>query len=272
MISAGKVSDTTIDRSRTTNGCRGSGRVASLGGRLRAREQIEVQLGHEHAILARQPARIGDGRRHLAGETDDRTLVPDRRRHESTPTGRATRNGSRSGFEAHRHARARRTAARRCPSRRRSRPRGRRRTSARRRRRRSTRPRRRASRRRARSACRSRTAARRAGHGGGCARRRRRGRAGATAGACRTCRTAGSRRERSNARRGPLSVAALCAPASRDANSSAAFASMKPNVTASDSRRPSAPAAPADRAGCADRAAAPAASSTGKVAASLSKP
>ena len=71
------------------------------------------------------------------------------------------------------------------------------------------------------NACRSRTARRRVGRGGGCERRRRPGRAGATAAACRTCRRADSRRQQLG-RRPPLS------------NASAAFASMNPNVTASD--------------------------------------
>ena len=85
--------------------------------------------------------------------------------------------------------------------------------------------RRRAFRRAARSACRSRTAARRAGRGGGCARRRRRGPAAATAAACRTWPESGfamhRRRSAGSRVRGR-------------ANASAAFASMKPNVTASD--------------------------------------
>ena len=70
MIAAGKVSATTIDRSRTTNGCRGSGRAASLGLRARARQRVEVQLGDEDRVLARQPARVRERRRHPTDETD----------------------------------------------------------------------------------------------------------------------------------------------------------------------------------------------------------
>ena len=112
MISAGKVSATTIDRSRTTNGWRGSGRAASLGPRRARASAIEIQLGDEDRVLARQPARVGDRRRQLTDETDRCPIAVGER---STPLCPATRNGTRERLEARRRRRARRRAARRRP-------------------------------------------------------------------------------------------------------------------------------------------------------------
>ena len=76
MISAGKASSTTIDRSRTTNGCRGSGCAASPRSDRARPRGIEVDLGHEDRVLARRAASVGDGRRELSDHAERR----DRRR------------------------------------------------------------------------------------------------------------------------------------------------------------------------------------------------
>ena len=73
MIAAGKVSATTIDRSRTTTGYRGSAADARhASGRVLRGERVEVQLGDDDAVLARRAARLGDRRRELPDEPDGR--------------------------------------------------------------------------------------------------------------------------------------------------------------------------------------------------------
>ena len=68
----------------------------------RADSASRSQLRDEHAILARQAARVGDRRRHLAGDADRAPRpAPSTRIAAAWP---ATRNGSRAGSNAHRHA------------------------------------------------------------------------------------------------------------------------------------------------------------------------
>ena len=108
MISAGKASATTIERSRTTNGWRGSGRARIVGrDRARRRARSRSSSATNDAILARQrrarrraPAPAGRRRRCAAPSPcdDDRAVCP------------ATRNGSRGRLEARRRRRARRRA------------------------------------------------------------------------------------------------------------------------------------------------------------------
>jgi hypothetical protein len=92
MISAGKVSATTTDRSRTTNGVPRQ-RTRCVGScDARARQRVEIQFGRKHPILTRKSAGFGDRRRDLtddahprrisrfAGDEDRRRLAGDEER------------------------------------------------------------------------------------------------------------------------------------------------------------------------------------------------
>ena len=72
MIAAGKVSSTTIERSRTTNGWRGSGCAASSACDRADRGRVEIELGDEDRVLPRRTAAVGDGRGELADDADGR--------------------------------------------------------------------------------------------------------------------------------------------------------------------------------------------------------
>ena len=102
MISAGKVSATTIERSRTTDGCRGSGTdaIARASPRRRRATGVEVQLGDEDLVLARRAARS----RRLPARADRRQPTVGVRRRSTRAACPATRNGVVAGSNRARHA------------------------------------------------------------------------------------------------------------------------------------------------------------------------
>ncbi len=80
MISAGKVSGTTIERSRTTDGWRGSGRTRSIAARpRRSASRSRFELGDEDLVLPRRAALLGERRREEADEADRRSPASTRR-------------------------------------------------------------------------------------------------------------------------------------------------------------------------------------------------